>query len=64
MNNDDKTTIRTAAIIGGVIGAILLGLLIKIDGTTKGTVIGVGCLLICGIVGIISYIRTQKERII
>jgi fused signal recognition particle receptor len=64
MNNDDKTTIRTAAIIGGVIGAILLGLMIKIDGTTKGTVIGVGCLLICGIVGIIigSILENKKLK--
>ena len=64
MNNDNKTIVRTCAIIGGIIGAILLALMIVIDGTSKGIMIGAGCLLVCVVVGIVigSIIHNKKAQ--
>ena len=64
MNNDNKTIVRTCAIIGGIIGAILLALMIVIDGTSKGIIIGAGCLLVCVVVGIVigSIIHNKKAQ--
>ena len=62
MNFKAKTYMRAGAIIGAIIGVILMIVSICVDNTTRGMLIGVGCLILCSIIGIVVGSILEKSK--
>lgn len=62
MNFKAKTYMRAGAIIGAIIGVILMIVSICVDNTTRGMLIGVGCLILCSIIGIVVGAILEKSK--